>query len=365
MERGTVRKVFPGGNTGVGFHSFYEHIIGEDAERLFIIKGGPGVGKSTFMRRLADEVLEMGLDLELECCSSDNDSLDGVLIPGLRVAFIDGTAPHVVDPKNPAAVDEIINFGDYWNRDGIRKHRDDILRINRETGRLFRRAYDYLAIAKHAMDLYERNITDLGALDFGGLSEQAESLADSALGQRSRRAPAKVRRMFASAISPGGLVNHLDTLMKGIERKYLVMGTPGTGRTTMIKKVADLALSRGFFVECFHCALDPSKVDHVIVPDLGVAIINCSWPHAVTAESGDVVIDTNRFVITERLGPLEYEIAEAERTYRQALENGQKLISQAKRKHDELEQYYSPYMDFDGIHRLRARMLDTLVKMMR
>jgi hypothetical protein len=29
-----------------------------------------------------------------------------------------------VDPKNPGAVDEIINLGDFWDEEGIRKNKD-------------------------------------------------------------------------------------------------------------------------------------------------------------------------------------------------------------------------------------------------
>jgi GTPase SAR1 family protein len=94
-EMGEIRKVFPGGNTSCGFYSFYEFILPqEEAAKIFVIKGGPGVGKSTFMKRIGDEMIKRGYDIEYHQCSSDNDSLDGVVIPALRVALIDGTAPH-------------------------------------------------------------------------------------------------------------------------------------------------------------------------------------------------------------------------------------------------------------------------------
>ncbi|MDK2888295.1 MAG: hypothetical protein PWP72_1173 [Thermoanaerobacter sp.] len=96
MSKGRLKKVFPGGNTWRGFHSFYDYIIEPDATRIFVIKGGPGVGKSTFMRKIGEEMLERGYDVEFHCCSSDNGSLDGVVIPAIRVALLDGTAPHRV-----------------------------------------------------------------------------------------------------------------------------------------------------------------------------------------------------------------------------------------------------------------------------
>jgi len=96
LPMGKLKKVFPGGNTSEGFYSFYDHIISPEATRIFIIKGGPGVGKSTFMRKIGEEMLSMGYNVEFHCCSSDNNSLDGVVIPEINVALIDGTAPHRV-----------------------------------------------------------------------------------------------------------------------------------------------------------------------------------------------------------------------------------------------------------------------------
>ena len=50
-------------------------------------------------------------------CSSDNNSLDGIVIPKLKIAILDGTA-HVVDPVFPGVVDEIINLGQFWDEKG-------------------------------------------------------------------------------------------------------------------------------------------------------------------------------------------------------------------------------------------------------
>ena len=51
MSQGKSRDLFPGGNTSLGFFSYYNNIISqEEANRIFVIKGGPGVGKSTFMK---------------------------------------------------------------------------------------------------------------------------------------------------------------------------------------------------------------------------------------------------------------------------------------------------------------------------
>jgi len=111
MSKGRVRHMFAGGNTSKGFFSYYDYVLPQEkAERIFILKGGPGVGKSTFMKKIAEGLCSEGCDMEYMHCSSDPGSLDGVVFPKKGVAIIDGTAPHIVDPKNPGAVDEIIHL---------------------------------------------------------------------------------------------------------------------------------------------------------------------------------------------------------------------------------------------------------------
>lgn len=91
--------IFPRGNTPSGFYSLYHQL--SDPERfraLYIIKSGPGSGKSTLMRRVERHAQAAGLETEEVLCSGDPDSLDAVIIPALGAAVVDGTAPQGVVP---------------------------------------------------------------------------------------------------------------------------------------------------------------------------------------------------------------------------------------------------------------------------
>ena len=119
--KSAIRDIFPGGNTPFGFHSYYNYILSQrKAQKFFCIKGGPGVGKSTLMKDLAELYISKGENVDRFWCSSDPSSLDGVLLKDRNVAIVDGTAPHIIDPVNPGAVDEIVNLGDFLNAEGLR-----------------------------------------------------------------------------------------------------------------------------------------------------------------------------------------------------------------------------------------------------
>ena len=90
---------FLGANSPAGFYSLYDHLLPpEQARAIYILKGGPGCGKSTLMRKIGVRAEEAGLETEYILCSGDPDSPDALILPSKAVAIVDGTAPHVVVP---------------------------------------------------------------------------------------------------------------------------------------------------------------------------------------------------------------------------------------------------------------------------
>ena len=94
-----VTHFFAGANSGDGFQNLFSEIVDlEDTYDLMVLKGGPGVGKNTFMREIGRTMEDAGTPVEYLWCSGDPDSLDGVVLPALRCAVADGTSPHGTAP---------------------------------------------------------------------------------------------------------------------------------------------------------------------------------------------------------------------------------------------------------------------------
>ena len=137
---------FAGGNTPQGFYSYYDYIANQQTIRQFIcIKGGPGTGKSTLMKQAAAYFAE-NTDVEIFHCSSDPGSLDGVAVPSLGFAVVDGTSPHVVDPKIPGAIGDIFHAGLFWKADKIKQHKSEIVRFTNQISSGYERAYFNLSL---------------------------------------------------------------------------------------------------------------------------------------------------------------------------------------------------------------------------
>lgn len=360
MPNGKARHMFPGGNTSKGFFSYYDNVLPqENAKRIFILKGGPGVGKSTFMRKIAEGMYEKGFIIEYMHCSSDPNSLDGVVFPELQVAMLDGTAPHTVDPKNPGAVDEIINLGQFWREEGITANREKILGINQEIGRYFARAYRYI---QAAYSVYRDNeaIYYL-AMDHGKANRIIANTVDKLFeGIDVSEIVGKQRHLFASAITPLGLVNFLPSLLT-TEEVIAVDGNPGTGTERLLERVRAAAVERGIYTESYYCALNPQKLEHLVIPGLDVSFTTRNSSHD-SEQKPTKEMNLNDFVDDAVLEKYHQEISFNQEEYNKLLERAIKTIQNAKRLHDDLESYYIPHMNFGEVQKCQETILARLLQ---
>ena len=367
MAKGKLKKLFPGGNTSQGFYSYYDNIIKPDANRIFVIKGGPGVGKSTLMRSIGETMLNLGYDVEFHCCSSDNGSLDGVCIPEIGVAMLDGTAPHVVDPKNPGAVDEIIHLGDFWDETLLRQNKTAILNTNRRVGRFFQMAYFALKEAIVIRDEWESYITE--AIDFTRVSEVTFQISEEIFSdvKPDFTRPAKIRHLFASAITPDGPVNYHNTLLQDIQKLYVITGEPGSGKAALLAKLAAQAASLGLDAEHYHCSLVPQNIDVLVIPILSVAIANLSAPvyfdpNCLPNLEVSKEINLSAFLDTDALNNFADEITGCRTRFEAAFDRAVKRLNQAKTEHDLMESYYVPAMNFDDINAKKEQLLARVIR---
>ena len=131
--------------TAFGFKSLFPEIFcPENFDRAYILKGSCGSGKSTVIRRVAQECERRGEKYRLYACSFDPESLDGIVIDQRRVYIADGTSPHVTDPMYPGAVETVINMSHGLDTAAISKNRDKIIELCGKSRDAFSNAYSFL-----------------------------------------------------------------------------------------------------------------------------------------------------------------------------------------------------------------------------
>jgi len=346
-----VKHVFPGGNTTCGFYSFFDQILSqEEANYILSIKGGPGVGKSSIMKKVGKHLTSLNYKIEYHHCSSDPNSLDAIMIPELKVALVDGTSPHIVDPKNPGAIDEILNLGQYWNEEGIKKNKEKILQINLETKRMFTKAYQYLKAAKKIYESYETTEKkSLNEIEYKKIKNELirKVFKDS----RDLNKVGRKRNLFSYGLTPIGITQFRDTIICDFKTKYSIKEKVGISSEEIMNDVVREALNRGLYIDCFHSPIKVEKIDDILLPELNVSISannqynNCEFDY-------DYIIDLTNIVNKDVQETLIGEINEDKELFEILLYKGLNYINKAKSLHDTLEKYYIPNMNFEKIDNL-------------
>ena len=125
-----MEKYFAASNSSEGFCSYYDSVFDiQKYEKIYAIKGGSGTGKAFFMKAVAKAAQEKGFSVRYIYCSSDASSLDGIIIEEPKIAVLDGTAPHIYEPKLLGAVDEIVDLGAFLNGEMLMRSKNEIEHI--------------------------------------------------------------------------------------------------------------------------------------------------------------------------------------------------------------------------------------------
>ncbi|MFP4697069.1 MAG: ATPase [Eubacteriales bacterium] len=354
-----IRRMFPGGNTSRGFYSYYDYIIEKDANRIFVLKGGPGTGKSSLMKKVANIMTKKGYDIEYHHCSSDNESIDGLVIPNLKVAMIDGTAPHIVDPKNPGAVDEIIHLGDYWDVRGLESNKESIIYYIEKNAKFYKTAYKYLEAARLIIeDIIWKHEE---SLIFGDLNKETDVLIQEILGHAVvSKEVGKTRHLFGSAYTPRGYIDYTEEQIGSPEevKIYYIEGDVGTGKSTMLTKIYKNAVEKGYDVEVFHTPLIPEKIMSVNIKELNIALTTSQ----IYKDNSYREINLEQNLDKNYIERYSESINEDKIKYEELLKIALKNISRAKENHDKIEDYYIPNMNFDEYNELRDRIVSKMLR---
>ena len=336
---------FAASNSSEGFKSYY-HEVFDRAERLYVIKGGPGTGKSSLMKRVTAEGEREGFEVEYYYCSSDPSSLDGILMStndGI-IGMVDGTAPHVWEPTYSGAKDEIVNLGEFWDSRALREQKNEIFSLSNKKSAAFKRAYAYLRSCGNL-----RAVTDSlvrKATDFDKLQSAAERLARSLNLEDGvfQKTPALI-----SAVSMQGKVR-LDTIEKNAVKTWRIGEFYGVGQWFLDALIGSLHKYKCNARISYDC-IEPRYCDGVLLEKEQIGFILGKENEIGDGRCGndERFINPKRFVRTDRMREIRGELRYASRLYSDCLDGALHALGEAKVYHFLLEDIYGHTMDFSAL----------------
>lgn len=350
------RHIFLGGNTYKGFHSFFHYIINkEDSNRVLCIKGGPGTGKSYLMKKVAAYFLDKGYAVEYNHCSSDEKSLDGIVIPELKIAMLDGTSPHMVDPIYPGAVDEIVNMGIALDNDALSLKKKELISVYKEISNNFQRAYRFLAAAKPIHDDWSRLNSE--ALDYSKTITILDSLKEEIFNKQ-KSGFGDERHIFATAFTPSGIITFAEDLVANFKHKFILKGGPGFSKTTILIELGKLAQKKGYFVEYLHDPFNPERIEHILIPEISTSVVTENEISKCSFDGRTYNIED--FCTSSIIQKNKDEVEYSKNIFYEITDKALKLISNAHIIHDDLEAYYIKSLDFNVLDSIYVNTINKL-----
>ncbi|MGI5978586.1 MAG: hypothetical protein ACOX66_03700 [Oscillospiraceae bacterium] len=350
-----VQYYFLGGNTQTGFYSLYDSFVSQaDGDFLWILKGGPGCGKSSFMKRIGAAAEKAGYDVEYVICSGDPSSLDGVYIPELHTAYMDGTAPHVADAHFPAADSAYLDLGVFYDIPAISQRRNELTGLYAECAACHAKAYAMLRAAGSVKTGWQGALTTEDERSSALL--RAEGIAAREFGKR-RRERGQLTRRFLSAISCFGPASFPETASALCDHFFVFDDRLLLG-SLALQKLADCALEAGHDVLLCPDPLTPELPEAVLVPSLSLGFIVSSSELAQLDGTRRVRFDA--LVETERFRALKPELRQSEKLVSELKTAAMASLAKSKATHDLIEDIYNPHVDFDGVYALARKHINDL-----
>lgn len=329
-NQASVHKYFAAANGYRGFRSNFNSIFDPlKFEKLYVLKGGPGTGKSSMMKKFLSALQKDGLFVEEIYCSSDPNSLDGIIAEcnDKKIGILDGTAPHEMDTLFPGAIDSIINLGSNWDEKWLKAEKEKIIDINIEKKKAYKTAYHYLSLC-------------------GACSDRLYSLVNKT---EMRKVLQSVRKGRAEFKIRHGKINKTNKILSSFGKQgtfsllplnhdFCNVYSPSCDNITgamLITDLAEMYVDSGYEITAFSDPLDKEKIETIYLPELNIT-------YSVSGGESLEFDSSNLFSISDN-----ERLRVCKRVYNDCLSEAQRWFSIASDLHFRLEDIYSKTMDFE------------------
>lgn len=346
-----------------GFFSIFDHLYyPKEGWICYILKGGPGTGKSTLMKKIAEKAEKLHIEVELIHCSSDPKSLDAVIFPELKACVADGTAPHVVEPKYPGVSEKIINLGDFWNEKKLRKNSETLIKLFEENEYFHKKAALYLRdlgdIKKSQNSILESAINSAKLCDF--MSKFLQSTLANITYEKSTTEELR----FIDAITPEGHKIFENSVNYETKHTYIIEDKHEIISNQILQGIRLEAIKKGMNITSFLAPFSPqNQLRAVYLPEIS-AIFVAKNPKTESElfknSKNSKKINTTKFLNPETLKSHKNLLGLYEKISSELLKKATQNLSLALDNHDKIEEIYISAMDYKKVNKTADKLISAI-----
>jgi len=344
----TVTYFFLGANSKNGFYSLYDHFASHTNDVLHIIKSGPGTGKSTFMKKIGKAAETHGLDVEYILCSGDPQSLDGVYIPALHKGWVDGTSPHIIEPKHFGVDGVYTDLGQFCHYDQLTKNRQSIETLTAAYRLCYQKAYMYLNAAG---TLQNEHLT-LNPNTQMRIRSRAQAKVKKELSNIENSSLKPIKRFLRALSCQGDYIP--DQTLASLCDRICILESHHNLETLFFDEILLEANSRSiFYIQCLN-PLSPEHTEAIIFPDIKLCFIAAKSVPVFHGKTRTIHLDT--YLESSQKN----ESKQRDKFIQQLMDAAFTQLSRAKQYHDELEQCYRPALNVQALNEYCDSVLNHL-----
>ena len=346
---------FLGANAPKGYFSRFDQLFSESPNgKCFLLKGGPGTGKSTMLKKIASVLNEKGTSTEIIYCSADTDSLDAVISFDGKIVAADATLPHSVEPKYPGIYETTVDLSDCWNKEILLEHEKEIAELFDSNRRLHEEARRYISAAANLFDEAAKIGTE--TLFVSKIEKAALRICRNEIGKGEKTRGTEKQR-FLSAVTEKGVVFMNKTPKTLCERIYAFEDETGAASRVFMNTVRKYALENGLDIITCRCPLLPfEKTEHIFIPSREIGFVTANKRHKMDFPIKRT-LHSARFYDREKYSGQKIKIRFALRLAKSLIGEASSCMKEAKERHDELENFYKKTMDFSKVNEKLERIL--------
>ena len=322
-------------------------------ERRYLLKGSAGSGKSTAMKAAVSRFIEREDLIERVHCSSDPDSLDGVILYKAHCSIADATPPHEVEPEYPASFQTVCDLWSALDEEKLAPRLQEIGTLNTAIAESHAKCRRMLAAADLLLREKRRiaePYTDIAA---------AESFAHRFAAKHFAKAgeTGAFRDRLLSAFTMHGVLTYTHTPRVLCGKSVIIEDPFGTVGDAILRVLSEEVKDNGHIVyRCFHALAPDRLLAAILVPACDTAVLVRSKETPWTGYDGRTVRFT-RFTDGEALRTKRKELRFLQKTAETVLSAAGEQLKEAKRLHDLLEGLHYDAIDFSVVVRKTEEML--------
>lgn len=312
---GTVTKYMGTAYTGLGITHKYETLIASAAKTIFL-KCPPTTVLSTQLNETAVHYIKRGFDVDKLMNPTQTDETDAIYVKGLNLFILQASHPVSLEPSEIGGRHQVISFYDMYNESQLRERNKKIVDELAKAESSLEKTLKSLAAAKKIHDEWEE--VNIQRMNWKMHEALIDSLKEALFGTIIVNKKSEVSHRLVGSLTATGADDYIDSITMRMQRRMLIKGLAGTGKSTIMRALGDEAERRGFDVLYGWCGLDPTGVDLVQIPELSVCLFDATAPHEYElTRDGDEIIDLLPMCAEDE--EAEKQIAAIQKRYREKI----------------------------------------------